>query len=487
MLHRARTLWLGVAVSLCSAVAAAPPPLPPGVAKALGASGLPLSSFGFDVRPVEGDAPAALATLNADRPFTLGSTAKIVTSLAALDLLGETHRWRTEAFAAGPLVNGRLAGDLVIAGGDAGLTPAELARWFRQMRAEGLVHVGGNIVLQRLDLLHDERGTQTATEGGGSDETGAAQSFNRGALVVAVQPTQGERAGVTLRPHPIGVQVINDVFMGGGCQAWAQWRSPARGAGLPALWVRGRWDADCGPRDVAFVRPTAAMRLAAPAPAVVPTPRLVAALWAQTGGKLGGRVIEAVRKPSAAEAADAPAPWSSEVSTPLSELLREINKTSNNLAARNLLLALASGAATPLGALARAQERVHGWLREQGLADDDIHIDIGSGQSRAERGKPRALVQLLLGAWRAGGSRVFVESLPIAGVDGTLAQRMRNGSAAGQAYLKTGTLHDTRALAGYVRARSGKVYAVAAIVNHPQAARATPSLDAFIEWVAKNG
>jgi D-alanyl-D-alanine carboxypeptidase/D-alanyl-D-alanine-endopeptidase (penicillin-binding protein 4) len=487
VLHRARTLWLGVAVSLCTAAAAAPPPVPPAVAKALAASGLPLSSFGFDVRPVEGDATSALASLNADRPFTLGSTAKIVTSLAALDLLGETHRWRTEAFATGPLVGGRLAGDLVIAGGDAGLTPAELTRWFRQMRGEGLVHVSGNIVLERLDLLQHEPATHSATAGEGGGDADAASSFNRGTLVVAVQPTAGERAGVTLRPHPIGVQVINDVFMGGGCQAWAQWRAPARGQGLPALWVRGRWDGDCGPREIAFVRPTSAMRVAAPAPAVVPTPRLVAALWAQTGGKLGGRVIEAVRQPSPPEAADVPRRWSSEVSTPLSELLREINKTSNNLAARNLLLTLASGATTPLGALARAQQRVHGWLREQGLAEDDIRIDIGSGQSRAERGKPRALVQLLLGAWRAGGSRVFVDSLPIAGVDGTLAQRMRHGSAAGQAYLKTGTLHDTRALAGYVRARSGKVYAVAAMVNHPQAARATPSLDAFIEWVAKNG
>ena len=64
---------------------------------------------------------------------------------------------------------------------------------------------------------------------------------------------------------------------------------------------------------------------------------------------------------------------------------------------------------------------------------------------------------------------------------------MQHGSATGQAYLKTGTLSDTRALAGYVHAKSGKVYAVAAMVNHPSAARATPALDAFIEWVAENG
>jgi D-alanyl-D-alanine carboxypeptidase/D-alanyl-D-alanine-endopeptidase (penicillin-binding protein 4) len=82
---------------------------------------------------------------------------------------------------------------------------------------------------------------------------------------------------------------------------------------------------------------------------------------------------------------------------------------------------------------------------------------------------------------------VFVGSLPIAGVDGTLVHRMRHGAATGHAFLKTGTLHDARALAGYVLARSGKVYAVAMMVNDARASRATPSLDAVIEWLADNG
>ena len=97
------------------------------------------------------------------------------------------------------------------------------------------------------------------------------------------------------------------------------------------------------------------------------------------------------------------------------------------------------------------------------------------------------MVQLLRNAWRAEGAQAFVNSLPIAGVDGTLVNRMRNGSATGQAFLKTGTLSDTRALAGYVRSRSGVVYAVTAIVNHPDAARARAALDVFIGWVAKHG
>jgi D-alanyl-D-alanine carboxypeptidase/D-alanyl-D-alanine-endopeptidase (penicillin-binding protein 4) len=162
-----------------------------------------------------------------------------------------------------------------------------------------------------------------------------------------------------------------------------------------------------------------------------------------------------------------------------------MNKTSNNTAARSLLLSIApagSGAGLP-----QAQGRVRAWLLAQGLGDGDIHIDEGSGQSRNERGKPRALVQLLCNEWRAKDSKAFIDSLPIAGVDGTLAGRMRKGSATGRAFLKTGTLSDTRALAGYVLGASGKVYAVSFMVNHPQAARATPALDAMVEWLAKNG
>lgn len=480
--------WLGLGLA-----GAAEQPLPSDVASALRGSGLPLKSFGFYVQPVDGDAPATLAALNAEQPFLLASTAKLVTSLAALDLLGPSHRWRTEAFATGPVVDGRLAGNLVIVGGAAGLTPAELARWFRQMRAEGLTEVSGHIVLERVSLLHELHPAQAATTRA-ERAPGAlvdSRSYNKGAIVVTVEPARGPRAAVKLTPHPPGVTVLNEVAMSGGCAAWARWRSESgTGSSLPPqLWVSGRWAKNCGRRDIAFVRLPASGQLAAAAPAppvILSSPRVVATLWAQTGGKLRGKVVETRRRLARHGDLDSAEPWSSEASTPLPELIREINKTSNNVAARGLLLSLAAGPSQNT-VLLGAQQRVGDWLRGQGLAEDDIRIDVGSGQSRNERGKPRAMVQLLLNAWRGVASKVFVDSLPIAGVDGTLAHRMRTGLAAGHAHLKTGTLHDTRALAGYVRAKSGKVYAVAAMVNHPQAARATPTLDAFIEWVAKNG
>ena len=493
-------------------------------------SGVPLKDFGVHVRAV--DALAPTMSLNGEQAFYLASTTKVVTSLAALNLLGADHQWRTRAHSTTPVRNGRMAGDLVIVGGSMGMTPAELRRWFKQMRDEGLSQISGRIVLDRFSLLDEGQPARPAqavvkaaapAAGGPPDPA----TYNSGASVVVVQPTKGELASISLQPKMPGVVIVNEMLMGGTttavCGARVRWSesSTTQGNAPPTLLVSGRWVLDCGRQEVAFVKlPTAAGTALAtstrsPAPAVQVAPAtaphrdaagdaskaalagtvsvadLVASLWAEAGGQLRGGVVEAapvaqpapkVRAPERSPAAVRA--WASQSVTSLPAVMRELNKTSNNDAARELLLSLATPAAPELRG---AQGRVGAWMREQGLADGDLTIDQGSGQSRLERGRPRAMVQLLVNQWRAKDARVFVDSLPIAGVDGTLANRMRNGPATGRAFMKTGTLSDTRALAGYVLGQSGKVYAVALLVNHPRAARATPALDALVEWLAKNG
>ena len=162
-----------------------------------------------------------------------------------------------------------------------------------------------------------------------------------------------------------------------------------------------------------------------------------------------------------------------------------MNKTSNNEAARSILLALAPTAPRPRrrrrGGRA-ARRRSSGCATgcaARACATATSRIVVGSGQPHAERGRPRALVELLRAAWGGPSSQALLDSLPIAGVDGTLVQRMKSGAATGQAWLKTGTLSDTRALAGYVRGKSGKVYAVSLVACDPEAGRprrrSTPS------------
>ncbi|MEO7337969.1 MAG: D-alanyl-D-alanine carboxypeptidase, partial [Caldimonas sp.] len=336
-------------------------PLPVAVGTMLRNSGLPLASFGIDVQPIDGAASPASFALNAEQPFLLASTTKLVTSLAALDLLGANHRWLTSAHATGPLADGRLSGDLVIAGGEVGLTAGEMRRWFMQMRSEGLLEVSGNIVLEHVALLHERDPAQVVatSEERVTDGPIDGRIYNLGKLLVSVQPSSGERATIVVKPRPANVTIVNDVAMGGGtCAAWARWRTAeeSRGGAPLQLWVRGRWDASCAADDIAYVQPPPGVRLApelGAAPALpIAAPRLVADLWREAGGKLRGRVIENTESAGLQKVVSGR--WSSEVASPLVEVLREMNKTSNNAAARSVLLALAGDVSSRLGMLSSA-------------------------------------------------------------------------------------------------------------------------------------
>ena len=396
--------------------------LPAALRALLQGCGLPLHSIGLQVQPVAASA-TPLARHNAEHAYQLASTAKVVTTLAALDLLGSGWRWRTDACLTGPLAGGVLHGDLVIVGGgDAMLRSADLRQWFARMQADGLREVGGNIVLDHA-------------------------AFQLDARALANTPTPSPD-----RPH----------------HAWPD-----------ALTV------DEGVLRVALRRDLA------PLPQEQLTGRVVHAVWLESGGRLRGKVLDRATGngsgPALAPLSQRKPPWQVRYSEPLTQVLRDINKYSDNLAARNLMLSLAWGFPRRPATLDQAQARVAMWLQRQGLAPGDICVDSGCGLSREERGRPRAMVQLLRRAWVHPQGRAFVDSLPVAGVDGTLQHRMTSGPAAGRAFLKTGTLLDTRALAGYVQGSSGATYALALLVNHPEAQRALPAMDGVVEWVAAMG
>jgi D-alanyl-D-alanine carboxypeptidase/D-alanyl-D-alanine-endopeptidase (penicillin-binding protein 4) len=443
--------------------------------------GLPSGCIGAYVRAV--DDPVPLVAVNAEASFTMASTTKVVTSLAALDLLGADFRWRTFAFLRGPLLDGTLLGDLlIVGGGDARLTSAELREWFGELRARGLDRVAGDIVLDRcaFALTEDDfANTPPPTTRRAGHVRPDAFAIDEGVLHVAVEPGSGRQADVTLEPPLAGVQVANRVSMRGGCAASAVLVGEAGAS--PHVRVTGSWSEKCGRQELVLV----------PGAPAAFTARAIAGLWAEAGGDLSGKVVERAHAPGEppipAGADGRPlAPWAEHASEPLPVVLRDMNKSSDNVIARHLMLALARGFPLRAATMAEAQARMNEWLGRQGIAEGDIEVENGSGLSRGERARPRALAQLLANAWRAPQRQDFVDSLPVAGVDGTLEHRMQGTAAEGRAFLKTGTLSDTRALAGYVTGASGKVYAVALMVNHPDADRAVPSMDRFIEWVAKS-
>lgn len=463
--------------------------LPQALRRLVEATGLPLHSMGLYIQPVGHDA-APLASLNAERAYQLASTAKLVTSLAALDLLGPSYRWRTPAFAPGALQDGRLLGDLtILGGGDALLSSEDLLTWFGQMRAQGLREVRGNIVLDRLAFgLTDADLASTPAPGPDRPHHAwpDALMLDEGRLRLLVQSVPGRQPRLALQPPVSGLRLDAELSpsrgLGSPCELRADLRVPRPGELANRLVLRGQWGAGCGSRELQL----------SPWPHGVYTLRAVDALWREAGGRLRGSVVEAAADGSALAWPRGPdgralQPWSVHRSEPLAQWLRDMNKVSDNLAARNLMLSLAPGFPLRVATLPAARARVQQWLRGRGLGAGDIVVDSGSGLSREERGKPRALVQLLRQAWLAPQRQDFVASLPVAGVDGTLQHRMTQGPATGRAFLKTGTLLDTRALAGYVLGKNGRAYAVTALVNHPQAQRALPLLDGMVQWLANQG
>lgn len=198
------------------------------------------------------------------------------------------------------------------------------------------------------------------------------------------------------------------------------------------------------------------------------------------GGTLGGEV----REGSAPQGARVLAQHRDR---PLAELLRPIMKASDNALARLLFLRLGASAAQPGEDTQQAAARVvREWFASQRLDATGLVLENGAGLSRVERATASQLAGLLLASAKGPHGPELLATLPVAGVDGTLARRFKGSAAEGRARMKTGTLRDVVALAGFVPDASGKTWIVVAVVNDEQAMKARPAIDALVDWVASH-
>jgi D-alanyl-D-alanine carboxypeptidase/D-alanyl-D-alanine-endopeptidase (penicillin-binding protein 4) len=202
--------------------------------------------------------------------------------------------------------------------------------------------------------------------------------------------------------------------------------------------------------------------------------RAIEAQWLALGGRLRGRVREGRVPAGATLVVDGLSPM-------LPEVLRDMNKHSNNTIAQHLLLALSPGQPAQPATWEGARAEVQALVQSHGCRDDELVIDNGSGLSREERISARCLGRLLQWAWTQPWMPELLGSLPVAGIE-TTARRVT--SASGRAHLKTGSLNNVAALAGVVHGPDGRRHVVVVMVNHPQAASAEARavLDAVVGW-----
>ena len=473
--YRARLLHAGRRLGLCclgilcalSPLTVWAQPLPPEVEGALTRARVPREAVSILVVDVQGLAAPRLAH-RAQVPVNPASVMKLVTTYAALDQLGPAFSWKTPVYLEGAVRDGQLTGNLYIKGqGDPKLVAERLWLLLRRIRGLGIRSIGGDIVLDRsaFDTVPanpaDFDGEPLRPYNAAPD----ALLLNFKSVVMTFTPDRNAGAASVAYDLPLaGVQMQAAVPLSAGdCgeALKADFSDPAR------IRFAGSLPATCGERvwPVAYAEPR------------THAARAVEAMWHEVGGQLTGRVREGKVPPGLKPVLEAS-------SASLAETVRDINKFSNNVMAQQLFLTL-SLQARGTGTLEGSREWLRAWWKDR-LGEAGLpQIDNGSGLSRSDSISAQGLARLLQAAWLSPVMPELMSSLPIAGVDGTL-RRARAGAAQGSAHLKTGSLRDVAAVAGYVHASSGRRYVLVAIANHPNAAAARPAFDALLDWTAKD-
>ncbi|MBL8303379.1 MAG: D-alanyl-D-alanine carboxypeptidase/D-alanyl-D-alanine-endopeptidase [Ideonella sp.] len=471
-------LWLAACASVPPR---APAGLPPAVAGALQCARLPDSALGVQVAALDTPAGGPVLAHQAERSMQPGSTMKIVTSVVALDRLGPNHRGYTELLTAAPQQGEVLLGDLVLRGGaDPELELPQLWQMLQELRWQGVRRIDGDIVLDRR-LFRPERPDLGLPPFDDSPEfpyNVVPDALNLGGSLVGLElRADGERVQARLLPPLDGVEIdsrlaLNDRPCRDWDDDWTTSRVETAPDGTVKLVLQGAFPRACTQRVTLqlFDRDLQAERQ-------------LRWLWQDMGGTWRGRVRSGATPPGARRIARHDArPWG--------ELLRPLNKRSDNVYARLLYLSLgvADAAAHPeLTSQALSDRVVRDWFVRQGISTDGLVMDNGSGLSRSERIGARQMVEVLRAGLSGPNAADLLMSLPTVGVDGTMRNRQKDSVAAGRARLKSGTLRNVTAVAGTVTDVRGRVWLVAAMLNDEAAGSARRVLDVLVDWVARTG
>ncbi len=461
-------------------------PLPATVKAELKHAGIPESGIAVEVREI--GRHDARISINATRPMNPASTMKLLTTYAALDLLGPAYTWETEAYLDGELKAGVLNGNLILKGyGDPKFTIEQFWLWLNELRSRGLREIRGDLILDRsfFDLpAHDPS----------EFDSDPARAYNVGpdALLINFNTLRlrympdGENLRIVSEPPLDGFVLDNQLTPKnekGNCDNWDDYFS-VQPLGDSVV-LQGDYPVGCGEREQNL--------------SVMPHTRYVGAVFRAIWKELGGSLQGTERDGRVSEGATLFATHRSE---PLSGIIRDINKYSNNVMARQTFLTLGLALPNPaaptspandavllakseVGAMSidRSKLAMQIWLENKQLRFPELVLENGAGLSRQERISASHMAQLLQHITEHPLRAELEASLPILGVDGSVKKRLKNSPAASHAHLKTGTLTGVKTIAGYVESKSGTEWIVVFFINSPYAQRGQDAQDALLEWV----
>ena len=463
---------IGFFLALCLNVFSAKAELPTEVAAALKKAGIPPQSVSVYVQAVDANAPTI--SHNADKSMNPASVMKLVTTHAALDLLTPTYRWKTEVFRDGNLSNGVLNGNLIIKGsGDPSFKVQDFWRLLMTLQQAGVQNINGNLIIDK-SLFAQRVGPRTTFD----DETWRAYNAEPSAFLVNGRNTSfrftATESGVHVSPEFAlnEIQVVNQMRRVEG--ACGEWRSrfgytvKANASGA-VVTFSGVFSPDCGERYLEL--------------SVLSDDQYAfytfKKLWRELGGQFNGDLKMQEVRLGAVKLVE-------QLSEPLGYVIRDINKWSNNLMARQLLLTLGAEKIGTPATEAKGASAVTNWLTGKSIQFAELNIENGSGLSRTERISAAHLGQMLVSAYNGPIMPEFLASLPILALDGTVQKRLKDTPAQGRAHLKTGSLDGVSSIAGYVLDKNNKRHVMVMLVNHPKSALSKSAQDALITYLVGN-
>ena len=458
--------------------------LPPAVREALRHANIPLNSVGVVVREINSSTP--LIQVNAKQAMNPASTMKLLTTYAALELLGPAYTWRTEAYIDGKLENGVLNGNLIIKGyGNPKINSEHLWLWLHELRNRGLREIQGDLILD-----HSAFAAQELDPAAFDNDPGRAYNVGPDALLLNFNAIRlrfiPENGKVTVFAEPglAGFTLDNKLTLKNqhNCRDW-DGNIHVQLAGN-VIRLQGTYPTPCGEHD----KPISLLSHARYFDAVFRS------LWQEMGGTLRGGTRDDITPDSAML-------FATHYSQPLSEIIRDINKFSNNVMARQVFLSLSLNkdaptkntplldASLPLASPASvelSEIALRNWVAKKGYDYPELVLENGAGLSRKERISPLNLSLLLQDIQLSPYSAEIEASLPIVGVDGTMKRRHDNCAVTTHAHLKTGSLEGVKSIAGFLQSRSGKQWILVFFINHPNAALGQQAQDELIEWLEQS-